>query len=398
MTDVPLQSLTPLNEVSNVCVFICDSLRIDYLPQWIRQRGVTVESVAPSSATKSSIPSLVTGQYPSTHGVWSFHDELPTVPPILDYPHSYKADTVWTHMDPQDKPPIKMTHASSGKEVSELNDGFVYIEHDKGGHSPYGYPFEQHSTPSFYRTLSDSDDIKELYRNSVSSSADRFNDLLQRLESSGILDETLVVFTSDHGEVLGEQKYGGLYGHGSPIVPETVRTPLVFIGAGLPEGRKLDYLGSGTDIAPTILGAMSSADLPNADGTDLWRNIPTDRTPRSELWKWHQVCGKPFDYYKVTSAWSKEGGVVRHFDSKAARIPAAILSHYYKLPSATRTRKNISVETITGLFRTYGPTVRTYGNAGGIETDLSQVEFPDSPQFTQRQYSKESLRQLGYIE
>jgi len=41
------------------------------------------------------------------------------------------------------------------------------------------------------------------------------------------MDRTLVIFTSDHGELLGE--YGGLTGHVRPPCPELVYVPTVFI-------------------------------------------------------------------------------------------------------------------------------------------------------------------------
>jgi arylsulfatase A-like enzyme len=53
----------------------------------------------------------------------------------------------------------------------------------------------------------------------------------------GILDDSLVIFTSDHGELLGE--YNGLYHHQTPVVPELVYVPLAFAGAELLRGSSI---------------------------------------------------------------------------------------------------------------------------------------------------------------
>lgn len=76
------------------------------------------------------------------------------------------------------------------------------------------------------------------------------------------------MFTSDHGGILGEPHRGGHYGHGRPVVPEVTRVPLVFIGAGLPEGVEHDILTASVDIAPTLLSALEQ-NVPAADGCDL---------------------------------------------------------------------------------------------------------------------------------
>src|SRR5207245_9013358 len=51
--------------------------------------------------------------------------------------------------------------------------------------------------------------------------------LLEQLQDSGLLEQTVVVITNDHGELLGAN--GGPIGHGWAITPELVNTPLIII-------------------------------------------------------------------------------------------------------------------------------------------------------------------------
>lgn len=86
-----------------------------------------------------------------------------------------------------------------------------------------------------------------------------FAGLLDALRDSGSEEETLVVFTSDHGEMLGSQ---GLFRKQKPwdesvCVPFLLRCPSVF-GR---EGRQLDLCMNAPDIMPTLLD-LCGLDIP----------------------------------------------------------------------------------------------------------------------------------------
>ena len=81
---------------------------------------------------------------------------------------------------------------------------------------------------------------------------DGVGDLLQTLRETGLAANTLVVFTSDHGDLLGSQ---GGFNKQQPY-EESIRVPLLFrwpkaLG---PLGRQLDAPICLEDIMPTILG------------------------------------------------------------------------------------------------------------------------------------------------
>ncbi|TKX83077.1 DUF229 domain-containing protein, partial [Halorubrum sp. SS5] len=82
--------------------------------------------------------------------------------------------------------------------------------------------------------------LRREYRKGVQASAERFLERIGTLKNRGILDETLVIFLSDHGELLGE--YGGFYGHILPATPELVHVPCTFIHPSLPTGESVDQL------------------------------------------------------------------------------------------------------------------------------------------------------------
>ncbi len=70
------------------------------------------------------------------------------------------------------------------------------------------------------------------------------------LEERGELDHTLLVFTADHGESLGEDEY--FFQHGKVLNESSLRVPLFVRHASLPKGTKVDAPVSLIDLYPTV--------------------------------------------------------------------------------------------------------------------------------------------------
>jgi arylsulfatase A-like enzyme len=90
--------------------------------------------------------------------------------------------------------------------------------------------------------------------------------LLDELDRLGLASRTLVVLTSDHGDLLGSH---GLYRKGSPL-EESARVPLLLRWPdGLPAGYEADVLAASVDLMPTLL-ALCGAPVPErVQGRDL---------------------------------------------------------------------------------------------------------------------------------
>lgn len=94
--------------------------------------------------------------------------------------------------------------------------------------------------------------LRALYDGGIAHLDDQLRQLFERLESDGILDNSIVIITADHGEGLGLRwkKYGG---HGGTF-EEGMRVPLLI---QLPRGdRRSGRVGtpvSHVDLVPTIL-------------------------------------------------------------------------------------------------------------------------------------------------
>lgn len=96
--------------------------------------------------------------------------------------------------------------------------------------------------------------------------------LFDELESRGILDNTIIIITSDHGEGFGEH---GLIGHGRSLYDTETRVPLlVFLPDRAQAGLSVDQAVSLRDIPATVADLLNLQDespFPGESWSRFWR-------------------------------------------------------------------------------------------------------------------------------
>jgi arylsulfatase A-like enzyme len=91
--------------------------------------------------------------------------------------------------------------------------------------------------------------------------------VVEALRDRKLLDDTLLIFTSDHGELLGDH---GWITKGATLYDGLVRVPLILSGPGVKTGETADAPVSTVDLYSTILEA-ASARLPEIHQSEsLW--------------------------------------------------------------------------------------------------------------------------------
>ena len=102
-------------------------------------------------------------------------------------------------------------------------------------------------------------------RESLMSVDDAIGRLMDRLKAAGELDDTVFVFTSDNGYLVGEhRRVGKTVGY-----EESVRVPLIVSGPGIPSGESRHQLVSLADVAPTIQELAGATPGLEQDGLSL---------------------------------------------------------------------------------------------------------------------------------
>jgi arylsulfatase A-like enzyme len=109
---------------------------------------------------------------------------------------------------------------------------------------------------------------------------DCMGDLLKTLRETGLIDNTLIVFTSDHGDLLGSH---GAFNKQQPY-DESIRVPLLFswpkaLGT---RGRRLEAPIASEDIMPTILGLCGVAAPHAVEGLDYSHYLRGGNDPSDE--------------------------------------------------------------------------------------------------------------------
>lgn len=114
-------------------------------------------------------------------------------------------------------------------------------------HAPYAAP------PEFQRNFAN--DLSGRYDAEIATADHYLGQLIDGLDERGLMDDTLVVMTADHGE--GFPGPHEEMTHGTLIYPDTLHIPLVFWAPGsIAEGRTVDGLVRQIDIAPTALDLL----------------------------------------------------------------------------------------------------------------------------------------------
>ena len=103
------------------------------------------------------------------------------------------------------------------------------------------------------------------YYGMITSQDAEMGRLLQTLEAKGQLDNTIVIYTADHGLAVGQH---GLFGKQN-LYSHSIRVPSIFAGPGVPEGVTVDALTYLYDVFPTVCD-LTDVDCPDTvEGSSL---------------------------------------------------------------------------------------------------------------------------------
>lgn len=125
-------------------------------------------------------------------------------------------------------------------------------------------------------------DMRFGYAASIAFADQEIGKVLDALDESGIADDTLVIFMSDHGDALGDH---GQMVKGVALYEPVVSVPMILRWPGhVPAGRVSDALAQGHDLARTCLAAAGldpPRDGPFDTGQDLVAIANGSGAPRS---------------------------------------------------------------------------------------------------------------------
>lgn len=142
-------------------------------------------------------------------------------------------------------------------------------------------------------TPEQADRARTAYWGLVHRMDEMIGEILTALEKSGLLDDTLIIYASDHGDHLGER---GLWWKHT-FYEESVKVPLVMrLPGSLPAGEDRQQVVNLVDLSQTILEAMGTDVLPHADGRSFWQVAQDDNAPWENM-TFSEYCTDPVPHW-----------------------------------------------------------------------------------------------------
>lgn len=303
----------------NVVVISIDTLRADRLNAYGYAKRTTspqidellaggvrfAQAQAPRALTWPSLASLLTGLYPSGHGViengYGLPDGLPTLPLVLGA-SGYQTGAFLSNMCKANHQGWQGWACSGGVDgkttrkalewaaTVDGNRPFLLWAHYFGPHPPYynggdlalttldpGYEgplgtkmwmLDRVMTDRLDLTPRDRQHLDAIYDAAVIGTDGHVHDLLSGLAAAGRLEKTMVVFVADHGEDLYEH-HRYLY-HACSVYQSSLHIPLGLRAPGLiPAGATVEQPVELVDVLPTVLDLLGVAAPAELHGTSL---------------------------------------------------------------------------------------------------------------------------------
>jgi arylsulfatase A-like enzyme len=121
---------------------------------------------------------------------------------------------------------------------------------------------------------------RDCYDDCIAALDDQLGRLLEALRGQGLLANTLVIITGDHGESFGEHY---VFRHASALFLDQVSVPLVILSPDAPAGRTVTDPVSLRDLAATVvdqLGLSDGSPFPGHSLAALWSLAPGQAPPK----------------------------------------------------------------------------------------------------------------------
>ena len=187
-------------------------------------------------------------------------------------------------------------------------------------------------------------------------------EILNELDDLGMSDNTIVIYTADHGELAGAH---GMSGKGATAYREQQNVPFIISHPAYPGGKHCKAVTSHVDIATTLIGlaggkASSQANLPGKDISPLLRDPESaafDAIRPGALYNYSMLAFVDGDFLSKVSEFIRDGGKPSEIPEKNWRPNlakrGAIRSVYdgrYKLNRYFSPQEHHTPKSIEALF------------------------------------------------
>lgn len=389
----------------NILLYLIDTLRADSLGCYgnpvvetpnldvLASEGMLFEQAfAPSSWTRASMASIFTGLAASAHGVETrdaalgasvdhlserlrqagyrtgFINTNPNVGTAFGFERGFD-DMIELYARRQAGYVSSMELVTTGEQVAERAAAWIAAAPEPfflavlsidphGPYTPppafdrYGGDYQGSVSAENPRLPGDSDSpadrkrLRSLYDGEVAYADAALGKLVVQLRGSGILDRTVTLVSSDHGEEFWEQ---GTRGHGKNLYDPTLRVPLILrYPPRIEGGQHISRLVRSVDIVPTLLElaglpipddldghSLLAAAAGRLDGEDAGEVFASLRLDGHDLYalrnaEWKLVWESRADRYQLFDPNAADGesrDVIAQHPERAAQLRSRLQQH-----------------------------------------------------------------------
>ncbi|MBV1901483.1 MAG: sulfatase-like hydrolase/transferase [Kordiimonadaceae bacterium] len=279
---IPRAPLPTFNSHKNILLIVTDSLRstdiaknpalTPNIVKWAKIGWLNLDHYSVSNCTHFSMYSLLTGVLPSNFSREVERKQSAGMFPAFEA-NGYKTSTSeaasldWyglpqaifpesTHRTIEDLDDAGLADQNVTENTVDIlekahnqNTPFFHLAYYFGTHFPYSGTLSTGTLST--DIVTGSNKAHQIYLATIRRFDTQFGHLMASLEAKGLLRDTLVIPTSDHGDEIGEN---GVIGHASKLTDAQVRVPLLVIGAGQ---EKPPSVQSHTDLLPYLTTLLS---------------------------------------------------------------------------------------------------------------------------------------------
>jgi len=424
----------------NVILIVPDALRADHLGCYGCSRPTSPQidkfaadalffekAMSNSPWTKPSIGSVFTSRYPHEHKAFSWMDNLADegltlaevfrngnyatfaiqTNPSITEKHNFKQGFQYYHEMVLEKGETVTSSFNSWVKKHKKKPFFAYL-HYMDTHVPYNAPQEFSQifglkdytffTPGEFRTMdvrllgemglskNDKQSLVNLYDGAIKYFDSNFAKIVDNLKKLGILNKTIIILTSDHGEEFWE--HDG-FAHGHTIYNELLHVPLIIGYSSRLPGRHIKSYVQLLDFFPTILSLAGIKNDFELRGKDLASAVLANKQINEEIlfegilfgsekkgilkdgWKLIEDTGKKnkdtfhplgdltkykfpkyergFELYNINQDFSEKHNLINNYPQIATNLKKHLLAFRMSLPDFNEPRKTKLKEKLDDL-------------------------------------------------
>ena len=241
--------------------------------------------------------------------------------------------------------------------------------------------------------------MRQRYKGEISYQDEHVGRLIADLERRGILDESILILVSDHGENLDE--HFQYLDHGFSVYQTTMRIAcMIRLPKGMHAGKQIDDLVANIDLLPTLLTYMG---LPLPDGMDGdVIDLTAATVPFAPRASFGEATKPPVKEIETDPRWRNmlKARCIREGKYKYVQVPYSPIPGI-SLPSEALFDLEADPMEMTNLLES--PTPQTQAIAADLKAKLEKWAVSGRPLPThydssQRDETMTRLRALGYID